>query len=126
MATTYYHGKGIYATADASPISNMRSWAVAATCGRATVLPAGGSWTVGKGGFKAATGTIVCLASGDYDLAIGSSIAFELWRVTGDQSKGSYTGNAYITGQTHGVDVNGEETVTYTFKFNGEMAYATS
>jgi len=130
MAEANYHGKTSSAYWKPSggafgAIDNVTEWSITLTAdvAESTVMAAA---TTGKGresGFHAGTATVTCLLPGDLEIDEGALGALELLRDATDISLGYATAilGALCTGASVGVDMNGIETVTYSFQLSGTI-----
>lgn len=122
MVEAIYHGKTSKVWWGADEITQLLEWSV--TVGMDVVDATVMATTTGKtraAGFKHGTATVTAYLSGDNVIDEGAEEVLELLRDDTDASKG-YAGTAICTGVEDGVDMNGVETVTYSFQFSGDIS----
>ena len=121
-STDAFHGKQCNTEWDESAMADVREWSISIECATANSTAAHATLRgrTRLAGINGATATIITLASGDFQCAVGAEELIELHR-TATIADGYYSGTAICTGAEEGVNRDGEEIVTYNFQFTGTV-----
>ena len=120
-----YHGKHIDAYWNSVAFTNLQEWTytINVETAESTSAVTYGAMTYGKTrdtGFKGGTASVTCLVAGDLQAREGEEYTLELLRTGANAAKG-IEGTAICTGASVSTSKSDEETVTYSFVFNGEI-----
>ncbi|RKY06705.1 MAG: hypothetical protein DRP56_06945 [Planctomycetota bacterium] len=121
-----FHGKTCNADFNGA-ITDVREWSISLSCPTAntTAAHATNKGRTRLAGVNGATASLVTLASGDFQCAVGDSQTLALHR-TATAADGYYDGTAICTGAEEGVNRDGEEIVTYTFLYTDTVTLETN
>jgi len=122
MSEAKYHGRKSEAYWDTVKLEQVTEWSVVLNLATvdASVMHATKTGKSRAAGFKGGTASVNCYLEGDNAIDEGTKAVLELLRDGTNASKG-YKGTAICTSVEDGAEIDGVETVTYNFQFNGEI-----
>ncbi len=122
MSEAVYHGKGSSAYWSTTLINQIIEWSanLIRDTADSTAMHASNTGRTREAGFAGGTATVTAYLEGDNAIDEGAEAVLELLRIATNAGKG-YKGTAICTGVEDGVDMNGVETVTYSFMFSSTV-----
>lgn len=121
-----FHGKTSGVSVVAVAVTSHRGWSINLTCSTEETTVAGQAAKTRMAGFKGATASVMLLADGDFEFAVGTGYDLRLHRTAGTAGDGYYAletpaSLATCTGAEPGMDKNGIAVVNYNFEYSGQV-----